>query len=223
MTHTLHREGSVESLKNDYLLLITPAMGYNDEGAAEKIRKLIDIVFDVGPINYGCYELGKNILSDKIDIDVIKDETRDNSRIRCVFNSKEKFKEVIKRVVEEDLGLSVTLSALQEPIEDILKELNIDPHSVNNSLGVVGDLDKLPDENFRKITTMCGHAMVSSHLVKDLLLKIKKDRMSVEKASVELAKPCLCGIFNQERAAILLEEFLPIYTVESLENSLYNR
>ena len=85
MTHTLHREGSVESLQDDLLLLITPAITYNDKGAAEKIKKMIDIVFDVGPTNYGCYELGMNILSG-VEVDVIKEETKDNSRIRCVFS-----------------------------------------------------------------------------------------------------------------------------------------
>ncbi len=211
MTHTLHREGSEDSLKNDYLLLITPAIGYNDEGAAEKIKDLIDIVFEVGPINYGCYELGQNILSDKINVDVIKNETRDNSRIRCVFSSKEKFKEVIERVIEEDTGLSVTLSALRSDIGEILDEMDIDPHSANLSLGIHGNMDELPDGNYRKITTMCGHAMISPGLVEDMIQKINEDKISYEEAAVKLAEPCLCGIFNQERAEELLRELTPLY------------
>lgn len=212
MTHTLHREGSDESLKDDYLLLITPAMKLNDKGAAEKIKELIDIVFDIGPTNYGCYEKGKNILSG-IDVQTIKDATKDNSRIRCVFNSKEKFKEVIRRVVKADLGLSVTVSGLQSSVKEVLDELNIDAHSINIAMGTHGKIEKLPDKNFRMITTMCGHGMVSPKLVKDMIIKIKRGKISVSEAAIEISKPCICGIFNQKRAAKLLKEFISLYSI----------
>jgi len=213
VTHTLHREGSDESLKDDYLLLITPAMKFNDKGAAGKIKKLIDIVFDVGPTNYGCYEKGQNILSG-IDVQTIKDATKDNSRIRCVFNSKEKFKEVIRRVVKEDLGLSVTVSGLQSSVKEVLDELNIDAHSINIAMGTYGKTEKLPDENFRMITTMCGHGMVSPELVKDIIIRVKRGKISVSEAAITLSKPCACGVFNQERAARLLKEFIPLYSIQ---------
>jgi len=212
MTHTLHREGSEESLKNDYILLITPAMGFNDQGAAEKIKKLVDIVFEAGPINYGAYELGKNILSG-VNAEMIKETTRNNSRIRCVFTSKEKIKYIIRRVIEEDLGLSVTLSGLRFDIEEILKEMNIDPHSINIAMGTYGNVARLPDPNFRTITTMCGHGMVSPDTVKDMLIKIKKGRISFEEAGIELSKPCVCGVFNQERAARLLRKYCKLYSL----------
>ncbi len=214
MTHTLHREGSVESLKDDFLLLITPAITYNDKGAAEKIRKLIDIVFDVGPTNYGCYEKGMNILSG-IDVQVIKDTTKNNSRIRCVFNSREKFKEVLTRVIEADLGLSVTVSGLQSLVKEVLSEMNVDPHSINLAMGTHGAVENLPDSNFRKITTMCGHAMVAPGLVEEMITKIKKGRLTIDQAAVVLAKPCICGIFNHERAAIMLKEIMPLYHIEA--------
>ncbi|RCW41997.1 MULTISPECIES: hypothetical protein [unclassified Halanaerobium] len=212
MTHTLHREGSVESLQDDLLLLITPAITYNDKGAAEKIKKMIDIVFDVGPTNYGCYELGMNILSG-VEVDVIKEETKDNSRIRCVFSDKEKFKDVLRRIIEADLGLSVTVSGLQSIVKEVLDEMEIDPHSVNLAMGTHGATEKLPDENFRKITTMCGHAMVAPGLVEDMIVKVKKGQLTIDEAAVEIAKPCICGVFNHERAALLLKEIMPLYVI----------
>ena len=213
MTHTLHREGSCESLKDDYLLLITPAMKFNDKGAAEKIKKLIDIVFDVGPTNYGSYEKRQNILAG-LDIQSIKDSTKDNSRIRCVFGDKEKFREVIRRIVKADLGLSVTVSGLQASVKEVLDELNIDAHSINIAMGTYGKTEKLPDENFRMITTMCGHAMISPDLVKDMIIKIKRGKISIKEAAIVLSKPCICGIFNHERAAKLLKEFIPLYSIQ---------
>lgn len=212
MTHTLHREGSDESLKDDYLLLITPAMKLNDKGAAKKIKKLIDIVFDVGPANYGSYEKGRNILAG-LDVQSIKDATKDNSRIRCVFSSKENFKEVIKRIVKADLGLSVTVSGLQSSIKKVLDELNIDAHSINIAMGTHGKTEKLPEENYRMITTMCGHGMVSPELVKNMIIKIKRKNISIKDAAIKLSKPCICGIFSHERAEKLLKEFIPLYSI----------
>ena len=212
MTHTLHREGSEESLKKDYILLVTVAMGFNDQGAAEKIKKLVDIVFDVGPINYGCYELGKNILFG-VDAETIKKATVNNSRIRCVFTTKEKIKEVVRGIIEKDLGLSVTLSGLRFDIEDILKEMNINPHSINFAMGTYGDVARLPDPNFRTITTMCGHGMLSPGLVEDMIVKVKKGKISLKEAGIRLAQPCVCGIVNQERASRLLKKYVKLYSL----------
>ncbi|MDD4877126.1 MAG: hypothetical protein PHQ86_08385, partial [Dehalococcoidales bacterium] len=57
-----------------------------------------------------------------------------------------------------------------------------------------------------EVTTMCGHAMVASGLVKALVQDIKAGAISPEKAGKELAKECACGIFNPFRATKLLEE-----------------
>ena len=46
MTHTLHREGSVESLKKDYLMYARCSRGINLEGAEPKVRRIVEIVFD---------------------------------------------------------------------------------------------------------------------------------------------------------------------------------
>jgi hypothetical protein len=210
MTHTLHREGKADSLEKDFLLLVTPAVGRNDRAATEKLKRLIDIVFESDPVNYGCYERGKNIFSG-VSIQEIKEATGDRSRIRCVFSDKEKFKNVIKRVVKEDLGLSVTVSGLMTVIKEIAEELQLKPHSVNLSLGVHGNRGLLPEDGIREITTMCGHGMIAPNLVKRMIIKVKRGRLTPYEAAIELAKPCICGIFNPERAANLLERILPFW------------
>jgi hypothetical protein len=55
---------------------------------------------------------------------------------------------------------------------------------------------------------MCGHGLVSGRLVKKMVEDIKKNKITVEKAAIELAKPCLCGIFNPDRAAKLLKKLV---------------
>jgi len=212
MTHTLHREGEPDSLQEDFLLLITPAIGRNDRGAAEKLKRFIDIVFEFGPVNYGCYEMGRNIFSG-VGADEIKEITGDRSRIRCVFSSREKFKRLIRRIAEEDLGLSVTVSGLMSVIREITQELKLKPHSVNLSLGVHGNQRLLPEDDIREITTMCGHGMVAPNLVRDMIIRVKRGRLTTDEASVELAKPCICGIFNTKRASDLLERMLPFWCI----------
>jgi DNA-binding transcriptional regulator YhcF (GntR family) len=47
--------------------------------------------------------------------------------------------------------------------------------------------------------------LVSGYLVKKMVEDIKKKKIPLKKAAIELAKPCLCGIFNPDRAAKLLK------------------
>ncbi|MBW2443842.1 MAG: hypothetical protein JRH12_25460, partial [Deltaproteobacteria bacterium] len=53
MTHTLHRRGTKESLKNDYVLLVTAASGINHVGSLDKLRKVLEVIWEVGPANVG--------------------------------------------------------------------------------------------------------------------------------------------------------------------------
>ena len=49
MTHTLYREGNIDSLKNDYVVVITGATGYNKKGCAQKLRgSLVRKAYQVG-------------------------------------------------------------------------------------------------------------------------------------------------------------------------------
>jgi hypothetical protein len=101
MTHSLHRCGNEKSLRRDYVFLCTPAKGMNNQGAAEKLIKILDIVMDVGPSNIGFY--GHGSLLTNISIDQVKSKFHDNSRVRCCFDDKEKLKEVLERVKNKDL------------------------------------------------------------------------------------------------------------------------
>ncbi len=217
MTHTLHREGSEESLRDDFLLLVTPTSSCNNIGAAEKMKRIVDIIFDVGPINFRFFRFPEsghfNLPLSKEKVQLFRDRVKDNTKVRCVFNSREKFQEVIARIAEADLGISVVATGVRSVVEEILEEIHIHPHSINVAMGTYGATEKLPDKNPRIITTMCGHALVSPKLVEEMLMKIKRGRISIEEAGVELAKPCVCGTFNQERASRLLKEFLPLYNI----------
>jgi hypothetical protein len=202
MTHSLHRCGNRKSLEKDYVFLCTPAKGVNNQGAAEKLTKILDIIMDVGCANIGFYGHG-SILS-KVKIDKVKKEFHENSRVRCCFDDKEKLQEVLKRVKNEDLGLSITVSGLMAELKEISKELNCKPHTINISCGVFGKIDRLPGKEVMEISTMCGHGMVAHQLVTNIIKELQEGKLDIHKAVHRLGEPCTCGIFNPTRANEIL-------------------
>ncbi len=207
MSHSLHRRGSACSLKDDFVILVTPAVGINHEGSGPKLWKVLDIVTEVGPNNIGSYETGT--IYSGVTIEEIRNSMPETPRVRCCFDSKEKMFEVLRRIKELDLGLSITVSGLNEEILDMCGRLEIRPHSVNYSLGIHGATEKLPPEELLEIITMCGHGMISRDLVAKAVQEVKSGRKTPHEAAVMVAQPCVCGIFNVTRAEKLLEKYLP--------------
>lgn len=80
-----------------------------------------------------------------------------------------------------------------------------------NTLHCRGRLSKLPEDEILEITTMCGHGMISQHLVRKILLDIKRGILSPQEGAEYLATPCICGVFNPKRAQRLLEELVEIW------------
>ena len=113
---------------------------------------------------------------------------------------------VLKDLKDEDLGLSVTVSGLTENIHECCQRVGLAPHTIVMSLGIWGRTDLLPEEKIQRVATMCGHGLVSYNLVKELAEQVKSGRLTARKAGETLAKPCICGVFNPERAAELIEE-----------------
>lgn len=207
MSHSLHRRGSACSLKDDFVILVTPAVGINHEGSGPKLWKVLDVVTEVGPNNIGSYETGT--IYSGVTIEEIRNSMPETPRVRCCFDSKEKMFEVLRRIKELDLGLSITVSGLNEEILDMCGRLEIRPHSVNYSLGIHGATEKLPPEELLEIITMCGHGMISRDLVAKAVQEVKSGRKTPHEAAVMVAQPCVCGIFNVTRAEKLLEKYLP--------------
>ncbi|MDY0256810.1 hypothetical protein [Gudongella oleilytica] len=206
MTHSLHRRGSACSLKDDFVILVTPAVNVNHVGSGPKLWKVLDIITEVGPNNIGSYETGT--IYTGATIEEIRENMPETPRVRCCFDSKEKMLEVVRRIKEEDLGLSVVLSGLNEDILDMCQELDIKPHSVNYSLGVHGATELLPPEEVLELITMCGHGMISKDLVVKAIEEVKKGKKSPYDAAVMVGQPCVCGIFNVSRAEKLLSKYI---------------
>ena len=207
MSHSLHRRGSMESLRHDYLLLVTAASGINSANSKEKLRRVLDLVWEIGPINTGSSEVG-TILSG-VSVEEIKAGFTEVPRVRCVVDSGEKMREIIGRLIEMDLGISVTVSGPRAEVEKMCRDFGIKPHSANFSLDIWGRREKLPPEEILEFITMCGHGMISKALVVDTIERVKAGKMTPEEGAVRMGSPCVCGFFNPTRAIMALEKYVP--------------
>ncbi|MGI6129794.1 MAG: hypothetical protein ACOYEO_06870 [bacterium] len=208
MTHSLYRRGSAESLKSDYVLLITPAAHINHIGSHKKLQEIVDFIAEVGPTNIGSYEV-RNIY-DGSTIEDIRDNLikAEVPRVRCCFSDRDKLMYVLKKIKENNYGISVTVSGLTNEVLEMANELDCKPHSINLALGVWGRTDKLPAETIMEIVTMCGHGMMAKSLVEEQAELVRQGRKTAREAAEELARPCTCGIVNVDRAEEILKTFL---------------
>lgn len=213
MTHSLHREGSIDSLERDYALFIFPARGFNWKGSTPKVKRLMELVYAAGPSNMICSSLRKNLYSDVPPAEIM-DRIKDGDRVFCVFNSKKKLKLALEGIQAADEGISIVVTGLISRVRELASEIGLNPHTVNISLGIHGKTDQLPPPDIRQFTTMCGHGMISPALVRDVLRKVKSKKMTFWEGSLSLAKPCTCGIYNPHRSEELLSEIKPLYTVD---------
>jgi len=201
MTHTLHRQGTIENLSRDYPLVSVLAHGINDKGGGPKLGRFLEICWKHGPVNLGDMKQGSIFTH---DAEQIYKNVSDTTIVECVFDDPAKVEAVLSDLKEEDIGIPVVVSGLLDEVRKMCKKVELEVHTVAQSLGVWGKTELLPRKEVLEITTMCGHAMVSSNLVEKYIEDIKKGKISPEKAAEKLTKPCECGIFNPTRATELL-------------------
>ena len=212
MTHSLHREGTLDSLERDSCLFIYPARGFNYAGSGPKVRRLMELLYLAGPSNMIVSTLRRNLYSG-VSPDEVLNSIKDGARVYSAFHSGEKLKEALIRLKEADEGISIMVSGLIDRVREITSEIGLNPHTINLSLGIHGQTDRLPPPDIRQFTTMCGHGMVSPDLVRDVIRKVKTGKLSCWEGSLTLATPCACGIYNPHRSEELLKELIPLYTV----------
>jgi hypothetical protein len=215
MTHSLHREGPLDLLNQEYVVFIYPARGLNYDGSGPKVRRLMEMLYTQGPANMLVTTLRKNLYSG-IPQEEILNSIKDGAKIYCVFTDREKIRETLARIMEMDEGISIMVSGVIDRVRDVAAELGLKPHTINLSLGIHGRTDRLPPADIRQFTTMCGHGMVSPHLVRDVLRRVKTGKIDLWEGSLIIAAPCSCGIVNPYRSVEMLKELVPLYTVNRL-------
>ena len=201
MTNTLHRQGTPSSLARDYVVFLTPAGGINRQGCGKKKQRFLRLALAEGPVNIGAN--GKNLISGG-DTEAMIAAVTDESSVAATFSDPEAVRRLVGRLKREGLGISVNISGLAEEVADILRSHGIVRHSIEHSLGVLGAIERLPTRQVLEITTMCGHGLISHNFARKMIDWVKLGKLTPHQAARYLARPCVCGAFNIDRAADLL-------------------
>jgi len=208
MTHTNHRQGTIESLKGDWVVQMRRAKGVNDQNASPKLRKFLELSLKYDPVGAGCSKIGNTLTVgwQKLMDDVGNIEDSHNAHV--VFDSTDKIAKFLKDLVQADLGLSVIVSGLHDEIDRMCRDAGTRRHTVQYSLGIWGKTELLPHSKELEISTMCGHGTIPFNLVRRMAKAVRDGNLSLEEAAEELGKPCVCGVFNTRRAQTLLQEYV---------------
>jgi len=187
MTNTLHRFGDADSFKDDFIIFASPSSGKNDEGSIPKLKKFLELALDFNPVNLGDPVHGGALrpskklttLSNwkrnmKRDFRAVIDGINEPASVAAIFNNRISAEGFLRAVVEADLGLSVNISTSIEGAEHCCRYAGITRHSIGYSLGFEGKTEKLPNTQLLKLTTMCGHGMVSQSLAKKMIDWVKE-------------------------------------------------
>jgi len=201
MTHTLHRRGTEESLRDDFVVFAIAAQSVNAKGIAPKFEEFYKIVRKYNPTNTGDMKKGNLfVLGDE----AVGTGMLDNSIVHAVFNDEETVASVLKELKEADLGLSIVVSGIIHSIDQCCKKNGMKMHTVERSLGIWGKKEVLPSEPVLEISTMCGHGMIPFNLIESLVEDISANRISTTEAATTIARQCHCGIVNVPRVERIL-------------------
>lgn len=203
MTHSLHRSGSIESQKKDFVWFMYQTKGVNDKNIKPKALEFIASAEAAGSENWGDVKTGPRV---RCSVEEIQEKLSDKSRLRGVFTRKEQVVRFLRDIKKKDLGMSVVITGILPVVLEACEEAGVTPHTINYSLGIWGKKDKLPDDTTLSITTMCGHHMISPKFVRHVMRQVEAGRMTPEAGANELANFCYCGIFNPVRAADILRD-----------------
>jgi hypothetical protein len=219
MTNTLHRYGDSESFHDDFIVFATPSNRKNDTGSIPKLKKFLEMALPFKPVNLGDPVHGGSLRPDKNlgplshwnrdmtpDFRAVIDGINEPASVVAIFDNLEAAEAFLKVAAEADLGLSVNISASIEGAEECCRYAGIKRHSVGYSLGFEGSTEKLPNTQLLKLTTMCGHGMVSAGLARKMIDWVKEGRRTPDQAVTYMARFCSCGVFNPVRAKRMFEE-----------------
>jgi hypothetical protein len=219
MTNTLHRFGDAASFYDDYVVFAIPSKGTNDQDSLPKLRRFLEIALEFKPVNIGDARNG-GALRPSRSVNPVAHWKRDTTpnfkgvieglkvptTCAAVFDNRVAAEDFVKRVKEEDFGLSVNISTSIDGAEQCCHHACLARHSVGYSLGFEGKTEKLPNTHVLALSTMCGHGMISHSLAKKMIDFVKENRRSPEQAVTYLTRFCSCGIFNPSRAKRILED-----------------
>ena len=219
MTNTLHRFGDAHSFRDDYVVFAIASRGKNDEDSVPKLKKFLEIARRFSPVNLGDARHGGALRPSRRmnplshwnrdvtpDFEAVIAGLDTTTTAAAVFDNRVAAEDFVKAIREADLGLSINISTSIDGAEQCCDAAHLCRHSVGYSLGFEGKTEQLPNEDVLKLSTMCGHGMVSASLAKKMIDWVKEGRRTPEQAVTYLTRFCSCGVFNPARGKRILEE-----------------
>ena len=203
MTHSLHRYGTKEDLKEDYCIYARAAKGINRDNCGEKLRKIFSIFLEEDYVNFGHSQAGKSY-ADGLTFEEYAEKIDKSYGIIVNFGTEDAVYGALKKLKEADLGISIVVSGLIEEVVEITKKCGLTPHTASLSLGIYGNKKLIPEDEVLEISTMCGHSLIGNNFIRSVIDDVKSGILDIESASLLLARPCICGIFNTKRCASIL-------------------
>ena len=222
MTNTLHRYGKAESFFDDYIVFSLPAKSKaagqtGDALAAQK--RFMQIAAEYKPVSLGDALHGGTLRPTKSksifghwgkrnrpNFKKVLEGMSKAGTMAAVFDKRENAEAFVKRIKEEDLGLSVNISSSIDNAKNACAFAGIPRHSIAYSLGFENVGDNVPAKQAVQLSTMCGHGMVSASMAKKMIDWVKEGRRTPEQAVSYLTRFCSCGVFNPSRGKRILEE-----------------
>jgi len=201
MTNTLHRRGGENDLRRDFVLFCMPSRSITPELPA-KLRLFTEIALRHGPVNANRLE-GRSVTA--IDLTRIEEELEEGICLHAVYDHVEAVAGAVRDLVEADLGLPINISGPLAEVQTCCRQAGITRHSVEQSLGTTGRVDRLPRPEVVELNSLCGHGLVGFNLIEAVVGHVRTARIDVEEAARLLARPCQCGCFNPTRAGEVLE------------------
>ena len=221
MTNTLHRFGSAASFSDDIIVFALPALGKSG-GQGETLpvlKRFMEIALEYGPVNMGDARNGGALRStrytnvfahwfkrNKPDFQQVLKTMTKATTMSVVFDNLPAARAFVKRIREEDLGISVNISSSLDNAQSCCAFAGITRHSLNYSLGFGSSGERTPDKHAIMLSTMCGHGMIAQSLARKMIAFVKEGRRSPKDAAESMQRFCSCGIFNPTRARRILEE-----------------
>ena len=220
MTHTLHRYGDAESLRDDYVIFAMPAKGYSDANCTPALKRFLELALRHGPVNVGDATRGGAYRGRphvgplvhwfprmRPDFQAVVSDLDGYTVAAAVFDRPDKLEEFLREVAAADLGMCVNISAVTDAAQAVARRVGLTRHSVEYSLPFrFGRTELLPDRRTLELYTMCGHGMVSANMAQKMRDWVREGRRTPKQCAEYLARFCSCGVYNVSRAARLLEE-----------------
>jgi hypothetical protein len=111
------------------------------------------------------------------------ENVEDRAVVHAVFKDKDSLIKILAALKEADLGMSVVVSGLFDHVGQCCRQVGLEKHTINQSLGRWGRTDKLPAQDILQLNTMCGHGMVTVSLIEEVIAHVKAGECTPEEGA----------------------------------------